>query len=199
MFIFEQDYTGPDYALNLKALNPGLTDGSGTYILGGMIAVSPRIALGVETILQRQYGVQESAHGLKAKYTSANKDWLATVEVTAQKAVSLGYWQRLAERVEAGAELALAPALAPQERKAVATVGCKYDYRLATFRGQVDSQGKVQAFFEQRINPMMAFLLSGEIDHWKNTSKFGVGVMVERCAPLPKGTSSSLCIGGHSR
>lgn len=181
MFIHETDYTGPDYAFNFKALNPGIADGSGTYILGGLIAVTPKLALGVETIFQRQFGQQELAHGFKAKYTSADKSWLFQGEVTAQKALAFGYWQKLAERVEAGAELAISPSIAPEERKAVATVGAKYDYRLSTFRGQVDSQGKVQAFFEQRINPMMAFLLSGEIDQWKNTSKFGVGVMVERC------------------
>lgn len=179
MCIFEQDYTGPDYNMNLKALNPGLVDGSGTFIIGGMIAVTPRLAVGVESIIQRQHGMQESANGFKAKWTGENRDWLATAEMTAQKALSFGYWQKLAERVEAGAELAISPAIAPSERKAISTVGAKYDYRMATFRGQVDSQGKVSAFFEQRINPMMAFLLSGEIDHWKSTSKWGVGVMVE--------------------
>ena len=54
-----------------------------------------------------------------------------------------------------------------------------YEYRPATFRGQVDSTGKVAAYLEHRLNPIMSFLLSGEIDHAKNTSKFGVGFQLD--------------------
>jgi hypothetical protein len=38
---------------------------------------------------------------------------------------------------------------------------------LATFRAQVDSTGKVSALLEQRFTPAFAFLISGEIDHFK--------------------------------
>jgi mitochondrial import receptor subunit TOM40 len=38
---------------------------------------------------------------------------------------------------------------------------------MATFRAQVDSTGKVSALLEQRFVPAFAFLMAGEIDHFK--------------------------------
>ena len=53
------------------------------------------------------------------------------------------------------------------KRDAVATVGAKYDLRMSTFRAQLDSTGKVSAMLEQRFAPTFAFLVGGEIDHFK--------------------------------
>jgi mitochondrial import receptor subunit TOM40 len=59
----------------------------------------------------------------------------------------------------------------PQRRDAIATVGAKYDLRMATFRAQLDSTGKVSALLEQQFAPTtFAFLVSGEIDHFKVNS-----------------------------
>ena len=57
--------------------------------------------------------------------------------------------------------------MGPAKRDAVATLGAKYDFRMATFRGQIDSVGKVGMLLEQRFTPAFAFLVSGEIDHAK--------------------------------
>ncbi len=57
--------------------------------------------------------------------------------------------------------------MGPAKREAVATIGAKYEFRMASFRGQVDSQGKVGMLLEQRFTPAFAFLVGGEIDHWK--------------------------------
>jgi hypothetical protein len=38
---------------------------------------------------------------------------------------------------------------------------------MSTFRAQVDSTGKVSAYLEQRFTPTFAFLVAGEIDHFK--------------------------------
>ncbi len=57
--------------------------------------------------------------------------------------------------------------LGPAKREAVATLGAKYDFRMATFRGQVDSNGKVGMLLEQRFTPAFAFMVGGEIDHAK--------------------------------
>ena len=50
---------------------------------------------------------------------------------------------------------------------AMASLGAKYDLRMSTFRAQLDSSGKVSALLEQRFAPSFAFLVSGEIDHFK--------------------------------
>lgn len=67
--------------------------------------------------------------------------------------------------MEVAADLQLIAA--PTRRDAIATLGAKYDLRLATFRAQLDSTGKVSALLEQRFTPTFAFLVSGEIDHFK--------------------------------
>lgn len=57
--------------------------------------------------------------------------------------------------------------LGPAKREALTTLGAKYDFRMATFRGQIDSAGKVGMYLEQRFTPAFAFLVAGEIDHAK--------------------------------
>lgn len=57
--------------------------------------------------------------------------------------------------------------MGPAKREAVATLGAKYDFRMATFRGQVDSSGKVGMLLEQRFTPAFAFMVGGEIEHAK--------------------------------
>lgn len=56
---------------------------------------------------------------------------------------------------------------APQKREAITTVGAKWDLRMATFRAQVDSTGKVSALLEQKFAPTFSFMFAGEIDHFK--------------------------------
>ena len=46
-------------------------------------------------------------------------------------------------------------------------------------RGKVDSHGVVSALVEKRMDPLPATLmLSGQINHWTDESKFGVVFMV---------------------
>ncbi|KAF9127879.1 translocase of outer mitochondrial membrane [Mortierella sp. GBA39] len=52
-------------------------------------------------------------------------------------------------------------------------------YLRSTFRGQVDTTGKVAAVLEEKIVPGFSFLVSGEMDHGKGQSRFGVGMMWE--------------------
>ncbi|KAG8916182.1 translocase of outer mitochondrial membrane, partial [Tulasnella sp. 417] len=94
------------------------------------------------------------------------------------------YWQKLSDKVEVAADLQLIAA--PQRREAITTLGAKYDFRMATFRAQVDSTGKVSALLEQKFGPSFAFLFAGEIDHLKNAAKVGVGVMIESTSLTPE-------------
>ncbi|KAF8599035.1 hypothetical protein BDV93DRAFT_560690 [Ceratobasidium sp. AG-I] len=204
MLQVEQDYQGQDYSLNLKAINPSPIDGTGIYVGSYLQSITPRLALGFETVHQRVGpGMAESMTSYLLRWTSAQSPtpvipggvtnpgaltpgsleankWIATAHLQAPGILQATYWQRLSEKVDIGADLQMI--LAPGRRDAIATVGAKWDLRMSTMRAQVDSTGKVAALLEQRFAPTFAFLVGGEIDHVKNQSKVGVGIMLESSA-----------------
>ncbi len=178
MFSLEHDRVGQDYTLSLKSYNPSPADLTGTYLASYLQSITPNFALGIETVYQRPTPqMEDCAIGYMAKWHNTNTDlttgqatpnsWIATAQLLSQGVWQATYWRKLAERVDAGVELVMIPALSPRERKAVATAGVKYDFRMATFRGQADSQGKISALLEQRLSPAFAFLVAGELDHVK--------------------------------
>ncbi len=63
-------------------------------------------------------------------------------------------------------------------REATGTFGYDYMLRQCRLRGQVDTNGRVGAFLEERVNVGVNFVLSAELDHWKNDYKFGFGMTV---------------------
>ncbi|GBE82069.1 Mitochondrial import receptor subunit TOM40 [Sparassis crispa] len=185
MIQLEQDYQGQDYTLNAKAMNPYPLDFTGIYIGSYLQSVTKNLALGFETIYQRPTpDMSESSTSYLAKYTSSDKSWIATAQVQPAGMVQATYWQKLSEKVDVAADLQVIAA--PTRRDAIATLGAKYDLRMATFRAQLDSTGKVSALLEQRFAPTFAFLLAGEIDHFKNAAKVGVGVMIESSTLTPE-------------
>jgi mitochondrial import receptor subunit TOM40 len=161
----EHENTGIDYCLNIKAINPSPIDGSGVYIGSYLQSLTKRLALGVETIYQRAPEGQELAATYLCKFTGAQQDWIATAQMQPIGLLQASYWQKLSGQVEVGADLQLIAA--PLKRDAIATVGAKWDLRMASFKAQLDSTGKVSALLEQRFAPNFAFLLTGEIDHFK--------------------------------
>ncbi|KAK0450887.1 eukaryotic porin-domain-containing protein [Armillaria borealis] len=174
----EHDYQGQDYSLNGKALNPWPTDLTGIYIGSYLQSVTKNLALGVECLYQRPAPeISELATSYIAKLSGTDKNWIATANFQPAGILQATYWQKLSEKVDVAADLQVIAA--PARRDAIATLGVKYDLRLATFRAQVDSGGKVSALLEQRFTPTFTFMLSGEIDHWKNAAKVGFGVIME--------------------
>jgi len=185
MLQIEHDYQGTDYSLNAKALNPWPTDLTGIYVGSYLQSFTKNIALGVEGIYQRPTpDMAELSTSYLAKYTGDNQDWIATAQLQPSGILQATYWHKLSEKVEVAADLQVIAA--PTRRDALATLGAKYDLRMSTFRAQVDSAGKVSALLEQRFAPTLAFLLSGEIDHFKNTAKVGAGVMIESSSLTPE-------------
>lgn len=162
----EHDYQGQDFSINAKAVNPWPADLTGIYVGSYLQSFTKNIALGVEALYQRPSpDLAELTTSYLAKYTSNNSNWIATTQLQTAGILQATYWQKLSEKVEVAADLQLIAA--PARRDAIATLGAKYDLRLATFRAQVDSTGKVSALLEQRFTPAFAFLVSGEIDHFK--------------------------------
>ncbi|CDZ97294.1 Translocase of outer mitochondrial membrane complex, subunit TOM40 [Phaffia rhodozyma] len=204
MVQLEQEFSLPGETLTLKAINPSLTDGTGIYITSLLGAVTPRLSLGFETILQKPTPeISQSVTSLLAKWTSvltpgnpiptpmaptgtpAFHEWTATVQAQMAGIVSATYHHRLSDKVDVGADLNVV--MAGGRREATATVGAKYDFRMATFRAQLDSTGKTSMLLEQRFAPTFSFLVSGEIDHMKaGAAKCGFGVMLETTTLTPE-------------
>lgn len=178
MLQLEHDYQGLDYCLNFKAVNPSPTDLSGIYVGSYIQSITKNFAIGTECLHQRQSPSSETTFSFLGKYTSTDKNTIATAQFQHSAGIFQStYWQKLSDKVEFGGELNLLAA--PQQRHAVAAIGAKYELRLSTFRAQLESTGKVSAVLEQRFTPAFTFLVSGEIDHWKNAAKVGVGVLIE--------------------
>ncbi|KIJ57686.1 hypothetical protein HYDPIDRAFT_163894, partial [Hydnomerulius pinastri MD-312] len=101
MLQLEHDYQGQDYSLNAKAVNPSPTDLSGIYIGSYFQSVTKNLALGFETLYQRQSPeMSELATSYVAKYTSSQKDWIATAQLQPSGILQTTYWQKLSEKVE---------------------------------------------------------------------------------------------------
>jgi mitochondrial import receptor subunit TOM40 len=177
MFAVEHDRVGKDYTLSLKSYNPSPADLTGSYIAAYLQSITPNFAVGVETMYQRPTPEMEDCSvGYMAKWHNVKKDemgsplkdsWIATAQLMSQGIWQATYWQKLAPSVDAGVDLICVPAMNPRERKAVATAGVKYDFRMSTYRGQLDSTGKVSMLLEQRLSPAFSVLFAGEIDHVK--------------------------------
>ncbi|KAJ7109389.1 eukaryotic porin-domain-containing protein [Mycena epipterygia] len=185
MIQLEHDYQGQDFSINAKAMNPSPTDGTGIYVGSYLQSLTKNLALGFETIYQRPTPeVSEFSSSYLAKITGTDKNWIATAQTQGLGILQATYWHKLSEKVDVAADLQLIAM--PTRREAITTIGAKYDLRLATFRAQLDSTGKVSALLEQRFTPTFAFLISGEIDHFKNAAKVGVGVMIESSTLTPE-------------
>jgi mitochondrial import receptor subunit TOM40 len=196
MIQIEHDHLGPHYSLSLKTMNPGLLDGTGIHFVSLLHSISPRLSLGFESIIQHpQPSILETSTSYLAKLTSLpnplealtptamgqpsslpfTPSWTATAQLQPSGNVQATYFQKLSDKVDVALDLQtiIQPAsmMGPARREAVATLGAKYDFRMATFRGQIDSAGKVGMLLEQRFTPAFAFLVSGEIDHAKVSVK----------------------------
>ncbi|KAG9062076.1 translocase of outer mitochondrial membrane [Linnemannia hyalina] len=171
-----QDYNGKDFNLNLKGVNPSPTEATGIFITSYLQSITPNLAIGAEAVHQRPTPQDaETTYSYVAKYTG--QDYIATATYQGFGALQASYYLRYSERVDFGTEIQLVTA--GGRRDAVATVGGKFEFRRSTFRGQVDTTGKVAAVLEEKIVPGFSFLVSGEMDHGKGQSRFGVGMMWE--------------------
>lgn len=187
----EHERHGKDYALSVKAYNPTLTNQSGIFITQYLQSLHPRFSLGIESVWQVMPPMEDASMSYLMRWQSPTKDWISTLNVQGQGPLQASYWQKLSDQVEAAVDLQLLPHPSPRERKAVSTVGLKYDFRQATVRAQADSTGKVSMLLEQRIAPMFTFSVAGELDHAKSQSKFGIGIQLES-SPLDENSLKGL-------
>ena len=178
MVQFDNEYTGSDFSASLKAISPSILEGglTGIFIGSYLQSVTPSLSLGFEGVYQRS-GVNarpETAMSYCGRYKST--DWIASAQYLAQGSMGVSYWRKLTDKVEAGVDcqLQFAPGLAGNggmfsgiRRDGTTTVGVKYDFRMATYRAQVDSAGKIGVVLEKRVAPPVTLTFAGEIDQVK--------------------------------
>lgn len=185
MLQLDNEYNGADFNASLKAINPSILEGglTGIYIGSYLQSLTPSLAVGIETVWQRQAmnAGPETALSYSAKYKGS--DWIASVQLLqAQNAISTTYWRRLTDKVEAGVDLNLqfAPGIggglmgAGSRKEGTTTVGAKYDFRTSTFRAQLDSSGKLSCLLEKRVLPPVQISFAGEMDHLKVCQRKGI-------------------------
>ena len=175
---FELDYQGDDFSISAKMVNPSPTDATGIYLLGYLQSVTPNLALGAELTLQRpQPGLEDSSLAYTARWTSDKRDKIVSVQLQ-PGAFQASYWQKIEEKVDAGAEIQFAAG--PRGRRdAVCNIGAKWEFSSATFRTLLDSRGRIQMLMEERLAPGFGFQLSGELDHLSGKSKVGLALVME--------------------
>ena len=179
MLQIDNHFTGNDFTASINSINPSILEGglTGIFIASYLQSVTPRLAIGLEAIWQRQ-AVNlgpDTALSYFAKYKGA--DWIASAQLQGQGATNVSYWRRLTEKVEAGVDLNLQfqPGMGPRggglmgaaRKEGTTTVGAKYDFRASTFKAQVDSTGRLSCYLEKRVAPFVQLTFAGELDQFK--------------------------------
>lgn len=192
MVQFEQDYQASDFSVNVKTLNPSFLYGgfTGVAVASLLQSLSPKFAVGLEAMYSKQpVNPPDTAVSYVARYNSGN--WIASAQIQAQGALIASFWRKVSDHVEAGLETQVGATMKQVADPVMGTIGfepviegqttigAKYEYRTAVFRGQLDSNGKVSAFLEKRILPTVSVLFSGEIDQFKKSSRLGLGLQYE--------------------
>ncbi|KAI1342649.1 mitochondrial import receptor subunit TOM40 [Xylariaceae sp. FL0016] len=186
MASIEHEYTGRDFTSSLKALNPSYLEGglTGIFILSHLQSVTRKLSLGIEAVWQRAALGQppEAAMSYCGRYKS--EDWIATAQLHAQGALNATFWRRLSEKVQAGVDMTLQ--VAPSQtmmggitKEGITAVGVKYDFRMSTFRAQVDSKGKLGCLLEKRVAPPVMMSFCADVDHMSQSAKVGLGITIE--------------------
>lgn len=171
---WESEYTGNDFTLNVKALNPSYLEGglTGIYVGQYMQAVTPKLALGLEAMWQRQVLSQppDAALAYCGKYRA--EDWIATAQISASGGLNTTYWRKLSDKVQAGVDMtvtlsggAASMMGGPMQKDGVTTFGAKYDFRMSTFRAQLDSKGKLSCLLEKRVAGPVMMTVGADVDH----------------------------------
>lgn len=58
------------------------------------------------------------------------------------------------------------------------SIGYDYVLRQCRLRGRVDTDGRVGALLEERLNVGVSLVLSAELDHLRKDARFGIGMTI---------------------
>jgi mitochondrial import receptor subunit TOM40 len=161
---WDLDYRGEDFCSQLKIANGGIA------ALSYLQSVTPTIAIGGEGFFQGKSGF--SAITAAAKY--ANGTDIASITVASFGPVIASYMHRVNPRSAFATEIFIDG----RSRDSHVSCGYRFDLTSSSVMGNIDSSGRISATVEERINPVLSFLLSGELDHQREEYRFGFGVNI---------------------
>ncbi|ODQ66794.1 hypothetical protein NADFUDRAFT_46159 [Nadsonia fulvescens var. elongata DSM 6958] len=195
MVQLEHDILGPDFSINLKALNPSFLEGSFTGVAVGsyLQSLTSSLSLGLETMYSSQSPMYPADVAVSYVGRYDAKSWIASAQVQAQGVIMASFWRKVTDKVEAGIQTQISAMGRPGSAQAqammmggaqptpegIATIGAKYEFRQSVFRGQIDTDGKVSCLLEKRVLPPVSVIFAGEIDHSKNSARIGLGLQFE--------------------
>lgn len=171
------DYKGLDYTASVTLANVDVLNGSGVAVLQYLQNVVPSLALGAE--MAYQYGPQVpggeiALMSLAGKYTGPN--YIVSGSLGAASAHAC-YWRKEKENIQVGVEAETNFRIG----ESICTLGYQVDLPKANlvFRGMVDTTWNVGAVLEKKLAPLpFTLALSGMINHTKNQSRFGIGLII---------------------
>ncbi|CAN7990138.1 unnamed protein product [Ixodes pacificus] len=171
------DYRAPTYTASATFGNIDVLGGSGVVVSHYLQNVTPNVALGAE--LAYQYGPQVpggeiAVLSMAGRYTGPNYVVSGTVGMAGAHCC---YYHRGSETTQVGVEVETNY----RAGESVASIGYQVDLPKANlvFRGMVDSNWTVGAVLEKKLHPLpFSFALSGMLNHAKNQSRFGCGLII---------------------
>lgn len=156
------DTKGADWNSQLKLGNQSF------YGLNYFQSVTPSLALGGEMFwLGKQ---RKSGTGFAARHTGDKH--VATCQIATTGLANLTYLHRLSDKINLATDFMWNWNV----REATASFGYDYTFRQGRLWGKIDTDGKIGAYLEEKINPVVNFLLSAELDHVRKDYKFGFGM-----------------------
>jgi len=159
------DYKGGDYYASAKVGLPLVLG------LSYMQSITPKLSFGFEGLYQNNYSYSTVFFG--ARYEG--KDFIAAATTTNDLDLDLTYTKNVNEKVALCTELIYSN----MKKGTSAAVGFDYKLAQANYRGTIESNGRVLAMLEEKLNPNIRFILCAELNHVKNDYNFGVGLTIQ--------------------
>lgn len=138
--------------------------------LSHMHSVTPHLAFGGEALVQARTGFAVAT--LAAKYHDAKR--ISTISISSIGPLMASFVHKVNPKVSFATEMFVDC----RTRESLVSVGYRFDLSSSTVVGHIDSNGKVAAVLEERINPALSLTLSGELDHSSDSHNFGFGVNI---------------------
>ncbi|KAK9803219.1 hypothetical protein WJX73_005138 [Symbiochloris irregularis] len=157
------DAKGSDWNSQLKLGNQSF------YGLNYFQSVTPHLSMGGEMFWlgkQRKSGV-----GFAARWQN-EFGHTATGQVASTGLANLTYLHKVSDKICLASDFMWNWNM----REATASFGYDYIFRQGRLRGRIDTDGKIGALLEERINVAVTFSLSAEVDHVRKDYKFGFGL-----------------------
>lgn len=133
-------------------------------------SVTQNLAMGGEFFWMQEQG--RSGVGFAARHVGDKH--ISTLQMANTGVLALSYVHKVGEKASLATDLMYNAHL----REATTSIGYDYLFQRAHVRGKIDSNGVLSAFLEEKLNPAVTFLLSGEINHSKKDYKFGFGLQL---------------------